>query len=114
MIKNVYSIAVVVADGKKAREWYTKKLGFRVVEDYGHWITVKPKGAKTLLHLCEQPRSKLEPGNTGIGFEVDSVDKTYKQLTKKGVKFTKAPNDPGWGKQARFVDSDRNEFVIFE
>lgn len=114
MIKNVYSIAVVVSDGKKAKAWYTSKLGFKLVDNYDHWITVKPKGSKTILHLCEVSKSMLEPGNTGIGFEVDSVDKTYKELAKKSVKFTKMPNDPGWGKQARFVDLDRNEFVIFE
>jgi catechol 2,3-dioxygenase-like lactoylglutathione lyase family enzyme len=112
MIKKVYSVAVVVSDGKKARAWYTKKLGFKLVENYDHWITVAPKGSKTLLHLCESDR--LEFGNTGIGFETDSVDKSYKELSKKGVEFTRKPEDEGWGKSAMFKDLDGNVFWLFE
>lgn len=110
MIKNVYSVAVVVSDEKKAMKWYKDVLGFRVVDKYEGWVTVKPTGSKTLLHLCEQKR--LEPGNTGINFEVNDVDKTYEELSKRGIRFTKKPRDDGWGKYARFKDSDGNEFWL--
>ena len=36
--------------------WYSEKLGFRVVDRKGHWISVAPKGNKTVLHLCESKR----------------------------------------------------------
>jgi predicted enzyme related to lactoylglutathione lyase len=79
----------------------------------GHWITVAPNSGKsgTTLHLCTGGRR--EKGNTGIGFRVDSLDKTYKQLGKAGVKFTQPPVDKGWGAFAMFKDPDGNVFWLF-
>ncbi|HUC39100.1 MAG TPA: VOC family protein [Candidatus Acidoferrum sp.] len=114
MIKGIYDVAVVVSNAKRSSKWYTSKLGFKVVESMGHWITVAPKSAKkgaSLIHLCE---GKLEPGNTGIGMWADDIDKTYKQLSKNGVAFTQKPIDKGWGKYAMFKDPDRNVFWLFE
>src|SRR5208283_5416404 len=112
MIKSFSSTAIVVSNGKRAMKWYHDKLGFRVVDKSGHWITVAPKGGKTVLHLCESKR--LEKGNTGISFVVDNLDRTYEQLSKKGVRFTQKPVDKGWGKFAFFADQDGNEFWLVE
>ncbi len=109
MISAIGDVAVVVSDGKKAAEWYREKLGFKIFSSEGHWITVGPHNATTVLHLCE---GKLEPGNTGIGLIVDDVKKTYEELSKKGVSFTKKPADEGFGLYAMFKDIDGNEFWI--
>ncbi len=117
MIKSLYSLAVMVSDGKKATKWYTEKLGFKVYENKGHWVTVGPKGSKFYLHLCQANRkygTKLEPGNSGVAMVVDDLDKTYAQLSAKGVKFSQKPIDQGWGKYASFKDPDRNEFYLYE
>lgn len=112
MIKSFSSAAIVVSSGKRALRWYTQTLGFRTVDKEGHWITVVPRGGKTVLHLCESKR--LERGNTGIGFVVDDIDKTYSQLSRKGVRFTQKPIDRGWGKYAMFADPDGNVFWLSE
>jgi Predicted enzyme related to lactoylglutathione lyase len=112
VITEVKSIAVVISDEKKAIEFYTKTLGFELRDNEGHWITVAPKGSQTLLHLCKT--KPLEPGNTGIWLKVDDVDKTYEELSKKGVKFPKPPRDDGWGKYAIMSDPDGNEFWLME
>ena len=112
MIKAVYDVAVVVSNARKSTKWYQEKLGFKVRADEGHWVTVAPKGERTVLHLCE--RKTLEPGNTGIGFLVDGVTKTFEELEAKGVKFTRTPRDDGWGMYAMFADPDGNEFWLFE
>lgn len=115
MIKGIYDVAVVVSSTKKAVRWYREKLGFKMVENMGHWVTMAPKSAKKgmgLIHLCEGDR--LEPGNTGIGFIADNLDKTYKDLSKNGVIFTKKPIDEGWGKYAMFRDLDNNQFWLFQ
>ncbi len=109
MIKGIGDAAVMVTDGKKSAEWYGEKLGFKVFSSEGHWITVGPENATTVLHLCE---GKLEPGNTGIGLLVDDVQKTFDELSAKGVEFTKKPADEGWGIYAMFKDPDGNEFWL--
>ncbi|PSN87525.1 hypothetical protein B9Q03_10455 [Candidatus Marsarchaeota G2 archaeon OSP_D] len=112
MIVRLASIAVVVSDAKKAAEWYTKTLGLELASTGGHWITVKTKDSKTVIHLCQGPA--LEPGNTGILFECDDVQKTYSELASKGVVFTKPPKDEGWGLYAMFKDPDGNEFWLMK
>lgn len=110
MITRLGSVAVVVSDAKKAAEWYTKALGLELVSSEGHWITVKAKGSNTVIHLCQGP--PLEPGNTGILFECDDVEKTYRELSGRGVDFAKPPRDEGWGVYAVFKDPDGNEFWL--
>lgn len=117
MIKTLYSIAVMVSDGKKAAEWYKEKLGFEIANESEHWITAAPKGSSTVLHLCQANKDggfELEPGVSGIAFEVDNLDKTYEELSKKGVEFSQKPIDKGWGRFAIFKDPDNNEFHLYE
>jgi lactoylglutathione lyase len=112
MIKKISSIAVVVRDEKKAANWYKSKLGFEIKSQMEHWVTVVPKGARgPELHLCKT--KPAEKGNTGIAFSTDNLDKTYKELSKKGVKFTVKPKDEGWGPYAMFADLDGNVFWLF-
>lgn len=100
-------------NGKKAKDWYREKLGFVVKSDDEHWITMAPKSGKGFeLHLCET--KPLEKGNTGILFRVDNLDKSYKELSAKGVKFKVKPIDEGWGKYAMMKDLDGNVFWLME
>jgi catechol 2,3-dioxygenase-like lactoylglutathione lyase family enzyme len=110
LIKWVYDIAVVVSDAKKSAEWYREKLGFEVREQEGHWITVAPKGAETVLHLCEI--TPLEPGVTGINFLVDDLEGLYQELSGKGVEFTAPLEKTRWGLLAIFKDPDGNEIQL--
>jgi catechol 2,3-dioxygenase-like lactoylglutathione lyase family enzyme len=111
MIKGISSMAVVVSDAAKAKKWYKEKLGFEVLSEAGHWVTVAPKGSKgPVLHLCQT--TPLEEGNTGILFRVDDLNKAYEELTQKGVEFTKKPKDDGWGPYAMFKDPDGNVFWL--
>ncbi len=112
MIKSISSTAVVVSNGKKAREWYKKTLGFEVRDNEGHWITVAPKKSKNVLHLCES--KELEPGNTGILLLSDDIGATYKDMKKKGVTFPMELKKADWGSSAKFSDPDGNVFWLGE
>ena len=113
MIRKISSIAVVVKDEKKAKEWYRDKLGFEVRSESGHWITVAPEGSRGLvIHLCKT--RPLEKGNTGILFTVANLNRTYSELRKKGVKFETKPRDDGWGAYAMMKDLDGNVFWLME
>ncbi|MDG6941345.1 MAG: VOC family protein [Nitrososphaerota archaeon] len=106
MITEIADIAVVVSDSKKALKWYTEVLGLEPRSVEGHWITVAPRGAKTVLHLCES--DEPEKGNTGIALVTKDLKKTYEDLKAKGVKFPHPPKDDGWGIYAQFEDPDGN------
>ncbi len=107
------SAAVVVKDLKAARKFYTQKLGLKVIDDMGHWLTVGAEKTGMRLHLCEAKRP--EKGNTGIMFVTDEkIDKVYAALKKKGVKFSVKPTVHDWGTECRFLDPDGNEFWLSE
>jgi len=110
MIKSVMDVAIVVSDGKKSAQWYKEKLGLDIRDNEGHWITVAPKDSSILLHLCEH--KPLEQGNTGIAFSVDDLDRTYNEMSSKGVEFTAKPTKAEWGTYAMFKDPDGNEFWL--
>jgi catechol 2,3-dioxygenase-like lactoylglutathione lyase family enzyme len=111
MIKSVMDVAVVVSNANKSAEWYKDKLGLEVRDREGHWVTVAPKGSNVVLHLCET--TPLEQGNTGIAFYVDDLDKTYRDMSDKGVEFSTKPKKTEWGSYAMFKDPDGNEFWLY-
>jgi catechol 2,3-dioxygenase-like lactoylglutathione lyase family enzyme len=108
MIKSIVDVAVVVSNAKNSAEWYRDKLGLEVRDSEGHWITVAPKDSALVLHLCES--TPLEQGNTGIAFRVDDLDKSYQEMSAKGVEFTVKPTKEEWGSYAMFKDPDGNVF----
>ncbi len=113
MIERIGSVAVVVSDEKKAKEWYRDKLGLEVRDDMEHWITVGPRGSQTVIHLCRG--ETLEPGNTGILFYADNVEAACRELKGKGVEFTRELGKSEWNenvKYAMFKDPDGNEFWL--
>ena len=113
MIKSIGTTAVVVRDAAKAAEWYREKLGLEVEGDpKEHWVAAGVKGSEPRLHLCQY--KPLEKGNTGIAFLCDDVQKTYEELSKKGVKFTKRPTKKPWGTYAMLADPDGNEFWLVQ
>jgi len=113
VIEEFGSVAIVVSDEKKAKEWYKDKLGFEIQDDMEHWVTVAPRGSQTAIHLCRG--ETLEPGNTGIAFYASNVDATYRELKGKGVQFTRELGKAEWNekmKYAMFKDPDGNEFWL--
>ena len=110
MIDSILDMAVVVSNAKKSAGWYKEKLGFEIRDNEGHWVTVAPKGSQVVFHLCET--TPPETGNTGIGFRVKDLDKTYAEYSGKGVEFTVKSTKAEWGFYAMFKDPDGNEFWL--
>ncbi len=112
-INKIATIAVMVSDENKAKEWYKKKLKFEIMSDEPHWVVVGPKGSATGFHLC--PDAEIEPGNQGIVLVADDVDKTYKELKNTGVEITRELAKSEWDEELRyaiFKDPDGNEFWL--
>ena len=112
------SVAVVVSDSAKARDWYTSRLGLDVIDDMDHWVTVGRKGKPGKLHLCQpmegDPKKQLEPGNSGIllGLPGKDFDASCAALKARGVEFTTPPTKEEWGTYAVIRDLDGNEHML--
>jgi len=114
-----HSSAVVVADRRKARDWYCDVLGFTVLDDDPeHWTTVGHPSVGARIHLCEiAQRGKrsgpAESRATGILLLTrEPLARVYRRLAKRGVRFPLPPCELPWGSIARFLDPDGNEFWL--
>lgn len=111
MLKRVNFISVPVRDQSRALEFYTQKLGLKVVTDQpmgdSRWIELQIPGAETLVVLFHNPGH--EPGQMpAVAFVADNVQTTYEELKAKGVEFTQPPKKAPWGEHAIFKDSEGN------
>jgi predicted enzyme related to lactoylglutathione lyase len=123
MITHIAVTGVFVSDQDKAFDFYVNNLGFekRADEAMGdgmRWIEVAPPGAVTriVLSLATQEWGADRLGQfTGIVFEPDDIDVTFRELTARGVEFNEPPADQPWGgRQALFKDQDGNIFVLVQ
>ena len=119
MITHIHSATIIVSDQDRALEFYTGVLGWEVeidqpMEGGARFITVKPKGGQASIALGT---SAMFDGSTtpvsGISLIADDVQKTYEELSAKGVTFTMKPERMPWGDiGAHFEDPDGNGYYL--
>ena len=117
MITHVKFVSIPTTDQDRSLRFYTEQLGFRVVTDqpFGggqRWIELRIGNSDTrfvLFTMTEGPK----PGFQFNGaLACDNVEKTYEELTARGVAFNGPPEKQAWGTFAVFKDPDGNQFVL--
>jgi predicted enzyme related to lactoylglutathione lyase len=116
MITQIKFASIAVANEDRALDFYTKKLGFKVATDqeYGEgmrWIELKIGNAETRL-VISKSMGKEPGGFQPVVFQTDNVQKTFEELSGRGVEFTQEPKSESWGSSAMFRDSEGNVFVL--
>ena len=115
MIIEEANVTVMVSDMKRAVKFYKEDLGLKVKAQWGEeFAQLSAPGATIALHPAVKGGAK--PGNSeslSIGFAVDSLDKTMKDLKAKGVAFSRVTDD-GPVKLAFFTDPDGNPLYLSE
>jgi catechol 2,3-dioxygenase-like lactoylglutathione lyase family enzyme len=118
MIKRIKFLGLPVRDQDRALAFYTEKLGFRVLTDQQfseqqRWIELTIPGAETGVVLFTPDGHEDRIGSfVNTSWEVDNIDKTYADLTAKGVEFDKPPQKQHWGTFAIMKDSEGNKIVL--
>jgi catechol 2,3-dioxygenase-like lactoylglutathione lyase family enzyme len=118
MIKAIKFASVPVRDQDRALEFYTKKLGFKVITDSPfnetqRWIELGLPRADTKLVLFTAPgQDAMIGGFMNVTFMADDVEQTAKELKGRGVEFVQEPQKADWGTAAIFKDIDGNRFVL--
>jgi len=110
-----FATTIMVSDRNRSVDWYTSKLGFVVIQDMGHWVTVGHKGMNGLIHLCQgsEINEDLSPGNQGITFHVrGDFEKAVAELERKGVRLDAPVTKRPWGMYARIADPDGNVITL--
>jgi catechol 2,3-dioxygenase-like lactoylglutathione lyase family enzyme len=118
MIKAIKFVSIPVRDQDAAITFYTQKLGFKLVTDqpFNHkqrWVEIGIPGAETKLVLFTMDGDEKRIGAfMNFAFVSDNVEKTYAELSARGVPFSTPPKKEPWGTFATFKDPDGNQFVI--
>lgn len=118
MIKGIKFSSIPVRDQDSAFRFYTQSLGFAVVTDQPfdgrqRWIELRIPGAETRVVLFTPEGHEDRVGSTSnLTFMADDVEKTYEELSSRGVEFTSAPTTMPWGNYAIFKDPAGNTFVL--
>ena len=118
MIKGIKFASIPVRDQDRALEFYTTKLGFRVMTDAPfdgtqRWIELGiPRAETRLVLFTAQGQQAMIGGFMNLSFVADDVEETARELKAKGVEFVQEPQKADWGTAAIFKDPDGNQFVL--
>jgi len=118
-VTHISVVTVQVKDQDEALRFYTERLGFEkrldvLMGEGMRWLTVAPAGAATEVVLARGFGDGGAPlgKNTGLVLETDDIDAAYRELSGRGVHFTKQPSKEDFGGWAEFVDVDGNGFGL--
>ena len=115
MIKSVWCVTFYVSDLKKASQFYEKTLGLEKKYEFSSYIGFQCGNLEIGLISQAEKRKVPSRKSPSVEFLVDDVDKTYKELKAKGVKFIKELHDETWGgREAAFTDADGNVLGIVQ
>jgi catechol 2,3-dioxygenase-like lactoylglutathione lyase family enzyme len=139
MITKLSHSCIYVLDQDSAKEFYTTKLGFRVRTDVQmgdgfesagkgfRWLTVSPPDQPDLeiiLADCrmghdeetaKELRALVAKGVLGPGaWDTDDCQKTFEELSARGVTFLSEPAERPYGIEAVFRDDSGNWFSLTE
>lgn len=122
MISYIHSSTVLVSDQDRAIDFFVNKLGWEKRDDnpFGEnsrWIVVAPPGKETGLALLKPEdmghTGESAGGHTGVSVVASDVQRTYEELTSRGVEFTEPPQQMPWGSMATwFKDPDGNTYFL--
>jgi catechol 2,3-dioxygenase-like lactoylglutathione lyase family enzyme len=128
MKHSIAHIALLVRDYDEAIAFYTKTLGFTLIEDSyqpeqdKRWVVVAPAGSTgTSLLLAravgeEQQRfiGNQAGGRVFLFLQTDDFQRDYDRLTSAGVRFVRPPKVAAYGTVAVFEDLYGNLWDLVE
>ena len=77
------------------------------------WIELRVPKAETRVVLFTAEGDEKRIGSfMNMSYACDDIDKTYKELSARGVEFEGPPQKQPWGTYAMFNDSEGNRFVV--
>ena len=120
-------VALVVRDYDEAIAYYTKTLGFEVVEDTAlggdkRWVLLAAPGSvetRLLIAQASTPEQMARIGDQTGGrvsffLHTDDFQRDYREMIARGVKFCESPRDESYGTVAVFKDLYGNRWDLLQ
>src|SRR5438094_10351704 len=91
----LHQVLLQVKDVERSKEFYTRKLGFKVLYDFSpEYVSVLPPNRLQIgLHPVQDRTRRQRRRNqaAGIVIAVDSVDLRYQRLRKRRIRMSGKP-----------------------
>ncbi|MEW5917905.1 MAG: VOC family protein [Gemmatimonadota bacterium] len=125
-MQSLVLVSIVVRDYDEAIAYYTKVLGFRLVEDSDRgsgkrWVVVRPGvgGCGLLLARAANADQERAVGNQTGGrvflfLHTDDFSRDYAAFKERGVSFTEEPREESYGRVVVFTDLYGNKWDLIE
>jgi catechol 2,3-dioxygenase-like lactoylglutathione lyase family enzyme len=127
MNQHLGALALLVADYDEAIAWYTRALGFELIEDTDmgngkRWVLLAPSGSsETRLLLAkaqdEQQQSQIGDqagGRVFLWLHTDDFDRDHRHMLAQGVQFDEAQRHESYGSVAVFRDLYGNRWDLLQ
>ena len=108
---NSSRVNIMVADIDKSVDFYTNRLGLKLLNQYGsHYAEIQ--APDLLIGLHPKNDSIIVGNNMSIGFGVKEFDLLIEQLKTKGIAIEIEAD--GWIRLGYFYDLDKNQLFFAE
>lgn len=124
---HIGALTLVVRDYDEARDWYTRILGFELLEDTPldegkRWLRVAPPGSREtalLLAKAATPEQVAAIGRQAGGrvllfLKTREFDRDHAAMLSRGVRFLEEPRREPYGSVAVFEDLYGNRWDLLE
>jgi catechol 2,3-dioxygenase-like lactoylglutathione lyase family enzyme len=120
---NLAYSAYLVRDYDEAIDWFTRALGWNLVEDTDlgsgkRWVRVAaPDGGALLLARAASAEQvaaigKVAGGRVAFFLHSKDFDRDHAQMVAAGVRFAETPREEAYGRVAVFVDLYGNRWDL--
>lgn len=127
MKQHLGALALLVTDYDEAIAWYTRALGFELVEDTDmgggkRWVLLAPRGSsetRLLLARASSDEQASRVGNQTGGrvfllLHTDDFQRDWQRMRAEGVRFREEPRHEAYGTVAVFEDLYGNGWDLLE
>ena len=127
MNQRLFQIALVVRDYDEAIDFYTRVLGFELLEDTRlspekRWVVVAPRGEGSCNLLLARAKNETELSRVGnqtggrvfLFMHTDNLSQDYENLLSHDIKIVRGPIEEPFGKVIVFEDLYGNLWDLIE
>ncbi len=104
--RKISAVVLLVSNVKRSVNFYKNILGLPVKRQSKDWTEFFNNGTVLALHPAKKKEKLKSASSMLIGFMVNDLDFSVKQLKRKRVKFFKQPKNEPFGKHTIILDPD--------
>lgn len=116
MKQQLAMVSLLVKDYDEAIDFYTRKLGFQLLEDSRvsetkRWVVVAPPGSSSSLLLAKAATEEQEKtvgrqtgGRVFLFLHTDNLDRDHQHLLEEHITIVRGPVEEPYGKVLVFQD----------